>query len=302
MGFSKVYEFITNKDYRRFFLAKRGFYGELPDKDYISIVYKYEFGKDLNWDNPTTFNEKLQWLKIYDRNPEYSKMVDKYEAKQYVGGKVGFEHIVPTLGIWNSFEEIDFETLPQQFVLKCTHDSGGVILCKNKDDFDRRAAKKKIERSLHRDYYSASREWPYKNVSPRVLAEKFLVNESGGELKDYKFYCFDGVVKFLMVNSDRGSSKKTKADYFDRDFNWLDFEWGYEHADAKPSKPLLFDEMIRISEELSKELIHVRVDLYECNNQVYFGELTFFDGSGFAKFDPPDWDSIIGKMLVLPNV
>lgn len=297
----KAVSFLTNKDYRRFFLAKRGFLGELSDKDYISINYKHVFGKDVDFDNPKTFNEKLQWLKLYDRRPEYTQMVDKYEAKQYVGERIGFDHIVPSFGVWNCFDEIDFDRLPQRFVLKCTHDSGGTVFCHSKDSFDRNRAKRKLEKSLASNYYVESREWPYKNVKPRILAEE-LLQDSSGEVKDYKFYCFDGVVRFLMINSDRNSSKPTKADYFDSNFNWLDFKWGYDHAEVRPKKPVLFDEMIEIATKLSKGLPCIRVDLYECNNQVYFGELTFYDGGGFARFDPPEWDLKIGNLLDLTMI
>lgn len=262
-------------------------------------------GNELNLNNPQTFNEKIQWLKLYDRHPEYTMMVDKYAAKQYVASKIGDDYIIPTLGVWTKFDEIDFDKLPNQFVLKCTHDSGGLVICKDKSTLDITAAKRKIEHCLKRKYYYIHREWPYKNVPPRIIAEKYMtdnVNTSTNEtLKDYKFYCFDGKVRFLMINSDRNSKMSTKADYFDRDFNWLDFTWGYEHANVRPVKPDCFDEMISISEKLSKGLPHVRVDLYECNGQIYFGELTFYDGSGFDKIEPIEWDYKIGKMLKLPS-
>ena len=303
--FKQVINFIFEKQIRFGYLSTLGFYNWIPDDIYLKKEFKVRMGNELNLNNPQTFNEKIQWLKLYDRHPEYTMMVDKYAAKQYVASKIGDDYIIPTLGVWTKFDEIDFDKLPNQFVLNCTHDSGGLVICKDKSTLDITAAKRKIEHCLKRKYYYIHREWPYKNVPPRIIAEKYMtdnVNTSTNEtLKDYKFYCFDGKVRFLMINSDRNSKMSTKADYFDRDFNWLDFTWGYEHANVRPVKPDCFDEMISISEKLSKGLPHVRVDLYECNGQIYFGELTFYDGSGFDKIEPIEWDYKIGKMLKLPS-
>lgn len=303
--FEQVKNFIFDKQIRFGYLSTLGFYNWIPDDIYLKKEFKVRMGKELNLNNPQTFNEKIQWLKLYDRHPEYTMMVDKYAAKQYVASKIGDEYIIPTLGVWTKFDDIDFDKLPNKFVLKCTHDSGGLVICKDKSTLDIAAAKRKIEHCLKRKYYYIHREWPYKNVPPRIIAEKYMtdnVNTSTDEtLKDYKFYCFDGKVRFLMINSDRNFKTSTKADYFDRDFNWLDFTWGYEHANVRPVKPDCFDEMIAISEKLSKGLPHVRVDLYECNGQIYFGELTFYDGSGFDKIEPIEWDYKIGKMLKLPS-
>ena len=278
----------------------------LPDKQYLCLMYWAMLHKKLDLKNPKTFNEKIQWLKINDRKPEYTVMVDKYAAKQYVADRIGEQYIIPTLGVWESFDDIDFESLPNQFVLKCTHDSGGLVVCKDKSKLDKTAAKEKIEKSLKRNYYWSGREWPYKNVPPRIIAEKYMTDsqETNGEelsLKDYKFYCFDGTMKFVMINSDRNSNKPTKADYFDRDFNWLDFTWGYGHAEVRPEKPDKFKEMVSIAEKLSKRLPHIRVDLYECNGQIYFGELTFYDGSGFDEISPVEWDYKIGDYIKLPT-
>ncbi|CDA34176.1 uncharacterized protein BN700_00624 [Firmicutes bacterium CAG:536] len=303
--FEQVKNFIFDKQIRFGYLSTLGFFNWIPDDIYLKKEFKVRMGKELNLNNPQTFNEKIQWLKLYDRHPEYTMMVDKYAAKQYVASKIGDEYIIPTLGVWTKFDDIDFDKLPNKFVLKCTHDSGGLVICKDKSTLDIAAAKRKIEHCLKRKYYYIHREWPYKNVPPRIIAEKYMtdnVNTSTNEtLKDYKFYCFDGKVRFLMINSDRNFKTSTKADYFDRDFNWLDFTWGYEHANVRPVKPDCFDEMIAISEKLSKGLPHVRVDLYECNGQIYFGELTFYDGSGFDKIEPIEWDYKIGKMLKLPS-
>lgn len=301
----RLYNFLTNKKLRFSYLTELGLLKWMPDAMYLKKKYKILLGKELNLDNPKTFNEKLQWLKIHDRKPEYTIMVDKYAVKRYVADRIGEEYIIPTLGVWEHFDDIDFDSLPNQFVLKCTHDSGGVVICRDKRTFDKTATKKKIEKCLKRNYYWSGREWPYKNVPPRIIAEKYMVDdyetEKDESLKDYKFYCFNGKMQFVMINSDRNSAKSTKADYFDRDFNWLDFTWGYEHAEMRPQKPDKFEKMISTVEKLAQGLPHIRVDLYECNGQIYFGELTFFDGSGFDKIEPIEWDYKIGEMLKLPS-
>ena len=282
-------------------LNRRNLLNWMPDKMYIKMLYKVRMGRKLNLNNPQTFNEKLQWLKLYDRKPEYTTMVDKAAVKDYVAEKIGSEYIIPTLGVWEHFDDIDFDQLPNQFVLKCNHDSGGLVICKDKASLDMDAAREKIESSLKRSFYYHSREWPYKNVKPRIIAEKYMVDESGTELKDYKFYCFAGKAEAVMINSDRNADEPTKADYFDRDYNWLDFTWGYSHAPVPPRKPEKFDEMIRIAELLSNGLPHARIDLYSCNGQIYFGEITFFDGSGFDAITPVEWDYKLGSMITLPD-
>lgn len=293
-------------------------YKNVPDKIYLGILYKSIFRKKINWDNPKTFNEKLQWLKLYDRKPIYTTLVDKYSVKKYVADKIGEQYIIPTLGVWDKFDDINFDKLPNQFVLKCTHDSGGLAICRDKTKFDVESAKKKIEQSLKRNYFWPGREWPYKNVCPRIIAEKYICDASkedlpdfklmwlhsdidkSDNLNDYKFYCFNGAVKFVMVNTDRNSTTPTKADYFDSNYKWLDFKWGYDHANTPPPKPSKFNEMISIAEKLSKGIPHVRVDLYECHDCIYFGELTFFDGGGFEKFTPEKWDEKVGSLIELP--
>ena len=294
-------------------LSRMGLLKWIPDDLFLKVRYRGEMNKPLNLRNPQTFNEKLQWLKLYDRKPEYTVMVDKYAAKQYVAAKIGEQYIIPTLGVWEHFDDIDFDSLPNQFVLKCTHDSGGLVVCKDKSSLDKTAAREKLEKSLKQNYYWSGREWPYKNVPPRIIAEKYMSNNQekdnegillsineNSDLKDYKFYCFNGTMKFVMINSDRNSDKPTKADYFDRDFNWLDFTWGYAHAEIRPEKPEKFEEMVFLAEKLSKGLSHIRVDFYECDGKVYFGELTFYDGSGFDAIEPIEWDYKIGKLIKSP--
>lgn len=269
------------------------------DRTYIKWNYFFGMGRFPNLDNPQTYNEKLQWLKLNDIHPEYARLVDKYEAKEYVRGVLGDEYIIPTLGVWDRFQDIDFEKLPNQFVLKTTHDSGGVVVCSDKKAFDKVAAKKKLEKSLRNNYFLEHREYPYKDVPPRIIAEKFMVDESGTELKDYKFFCFNGKCRMLFVATDRNMGD-VKFDFFDENFNHLPFRQGHPWADKKIKKPVGFDKMIELSEGLSKGFPHVRVDLYDINGQIYFGELTFFHFSGNVPFHPDEWDLKIGQWLKLP--
>lgn len=293
--------YLTNSDYKFKIDSARGKYNDMPDREYLERRFRAELGKSLDLDNPRTINEKLQWLKLYNRKPEYTMMVDKYKVREYIARTLGEEYLIPLLGVWDDPDEIDFDALPNQFVLKCNHNSGlGMCICKDKSKLDISKVKAELRKGLKENYYIRHREWPYKDVPKKIIAEKYMVDDSG-DLKDYKFYCFDGAMKFLMINADRNSNKPTKADYFDRDFNWLDFTWGYSHAEVHPEKPEQFEKMVAIAENLSKGLPHIRVDLYECNGQIYFGELTFFDGAGFDKIEPLEWDYKIGKMLKLPT-
>lgn len=269
----------------------------IPDIMYLKLAYRSNLGKKLDLKNPKTFNEKLQWLKIHNRIPNYINMVDKYEAKKYVAEIIGNKYIIPTLGIWNHFDEIDFEKLPDQFVLKCTHDSGSVIICKDKSALNKKLAKEKLERSLKENYFWTSREWPYKNVKPRIIAEKFI----GDNIQDYKFFCFAGEPKIMYITTDRGKSDvETKFDFFDMNFNHLPFINGHPNVDHKIQKPSNFEKMQEIAKKLSEGIIHVRVDFYDVKGEIYFGELTFFHWSGFVAFNPEDWDYILGEWIKLP--
>ncbi len=296
-----AFKYMVNADYRFKIDSGRGKYNDMPDREYLQRRFQAEFGKSLNLDSPQTFNEKLQWLKLYNRKPEYTMMVDKYKVREYIAQELGEEYLIPLLGVWDNPDEIDFDALPNQFVLKCNHNSGtGMCICKDKSNLDIEKVKKELRKGLKEDYYLKFREWPYKDVPRKIIAEKYM-EDASGELRDYKFYCFNGVMKFVMINSDRNTDKPTRADYFDCDFNWLDFTWGYSHAEVHPQKPEQFEKMVAIAERLSKGLPHIRVDLYDCNGKIYFGELTFFDGSGFDKIEPLEWDYKIGEMLKLPS-
>lgn len=271
----------------------------LLDKIYLKIMFRQRMGYSLNLKNPKTFNEKIQWLKIHDRNPFYTTLVDKSAVKEYVSQKFGNQIVIPTLGIWDKFEEIDFETLPNQFVLKCTHDSQSTIVCKDKSTLNLRSVKEKITQCLGRNFYYKGREWPYKNVSPRVIAEKYMEDETGGFV-DYKFFCFDGKVDCVMVCLDRHLSD-TKFYFFDKDWKLKRLNIRGKNAPEGFSirKPACMDEMFNIAAELSKGLSFVRVDLYECFGKIYFGEMTFYPDCGFDANLLPETDRYFGDLIDL---
>lgn len=272
----------------------------LSDKTHVKIRYTLKTGQKLNLKNPQTFNEKLQWLKLYDHNPEYTTMVDKYEAKKYVAERIGQEYIIPTLGAWDSFDEIDFDSLPDRFVLKCTHDSGGLVICRDKKSLDMAAAKKKIESSLKRNYYLLHREWPYKNVKRRILAEQYMENRDGGELIDYKFYCFGGEPKFLYISKGLENHATASISFVTMDWQFAPYErYDYKPFTQLPPKPKKFDHMVELARKLSAGTDFLRVDLYEINEKVYFSELTLSPCAGFMPFKNPEHDLELGQMLKL---
>lgn len=274
----------------------------IPDTIYLKIIYRSIFGRSLNLENPKTYNEKLQWLKLYDRNPLYTKLVDKYLVKQYVAEIIGEEHVIPTLGLYDSFADIDFSSFPDKFVLKTTHDSGGVIICNDKKLFDIDSASMDLTSYQKKSFFYQGREWPYKNVQPRIIAEKHMSDGYSDELKDYKFFCFNGEVKAMFIASDRGQeTTETKFDFFDANFNHLDFTNGHPNSKDIIEKPQNFDEMKRLAELLSNNIPHVRIDLYDINGKIYFGEMTFYHWSGFVPFDPEKWDYKFGSWIELPS-
>lgn len=271
----------------------------IPDKIYIRLRFHQRMGKFPNLKNPTTFSEKLHWLKLYGRDPKYSTMVDKYEAKKYIADIIGEEYIIPTLGVWEKFDDIDFDALPDKFVLKCTHDSGGVIICKDKASFDIKKAKEKITKSLKTNYYWQGREWPYKNVKPRIIVEEYIEDNTTGEseLLDYKFFAFNGDVKRMFVarkNLDRFY-------FFDMDYNYIPGKNPAKDESELPEKPHNFEKMIELASILSKGIPQLRVDFYEVNGKLYIGELTFFHNGGLVPFKLPDWDIEWGKFIELPE-
>lgn len=280
-------------------LANHRLLNFLSDESYIKLVYRARMGEKINLENPKTFNEKINWLKIHNRKQEYIKMVDKCEAKKYAENIIGEEYIIPTLGVYEKFEDIDFEKLPNQFVIKCTHDSGGVFIVKNKSEMNIKEARKKINNSLKHNYYYAMREWPYKDVKPRIIIEKYMESSKEEGIKDYKIFCFNGEPKFTLVCSNRNGRNKN-TDFYDLEWNLLPFTRA-RHNNSKNGieKPNKYDEMIKIARNLSKDIPFVRVDLYEINNQIFFGELTFFPSGGFEGFSPKEWDEKLGNWIEL---
>lgn len=272
----------------------------LDDEKFICRKFERLLGYYPNLKQPQTFNEKLQWLKLHDRNPVYTKLVDKYEVKKHVANKIGSEYIIPTLGVYDTFDKIDFNKLPDQFVIKCTHDSGGVVVCKKKSIFNIEEAKHKLVMSLNRNFYLFSREWPYKNVPRKIIVEKYIEDKSGDELTDYKFMCFNGEVKCSFTCTDRFSNN-LKVTFFDREWNMMPFERHYPRSETPIHKPKHYNEMLEIAEILSHGIPFVRIDLYEANDKVYFSEYTFFPGSGMEEFSPESWDYILGEWLRLPR-
>ena len=288
---------------RRIFkgLARRHFFNWLSDETYIKLMYYCIMDRKINLKNPQTFNEKLQWLKLYNRNPIYTMMVDKYEVKKYIAETIGEEYIIPTLGIYSSFDEIDFEKLPNQFVIKSTHDSGGVVICKDKTKLDIDAAKKKINKSLKNNFFYIGREWPYKDVKPRIIIEEYINDHKNEDLNDYKFMCFNGKVKCSFVCTDRRSEDGLKVTFFDSDWNKMPFERHYPYSKDEIEKPKNYRKMIEFSEKLSKHIPFVRIDFYESDGKLYFGEITFFPGNGTEEFTPEEYDYLLGSWIKLPE-
>lgn len=270
----------------------------LPDSLYLRVLYFHIFRKPLNLKYPKTFNEKLQWLKLYDRNPIYTKMVDKYEVRKYIKNIIGDEYLIPLIGVWDDVNDIDFDLLPNQFVLKCTHDSGSVYICNDKKNFDIDKVKQDINKHLKKNFYYVGREWPYKNVKPRIICEEYMIDSKTEELRDYKVFNFNGKSKYVQVDCNR-FTKHTKNIYNTK-WEFQDFEFNYKNDKTIIiEKPKLLDEMIKISELLSKNITFLRTDFYIVNNKLYIGELTFFPASGFGKFYPDSIDYELGTYLNL---
>lgn len=297
----KIKRFLISKDFRFLILSQLTLYNHLSDEDFLKRRFKAKLGYDLDLDDPKTFNAKLQWLKLHDRNPNYTQMVDKYEVRKFISERIGSEFLVPLLGVWDKFEDIEFSELPRQFVLKCTHDSGGLVICKDKPTFDKKAAQKKINARLKRNYFYHGREWPYKDIKPRIIAEKYMEDESGGELKDYKFLCFNGEVKCLFVCLNRNTKAGLNVDFYDIDWTPMPFERHYKSSGTIIPKPKSFDKMMEFAHKLSYGIPFVRIDFYDVDGHLYMGEMTFYPGSGCEEFDPEEWDYTLGGWLHLPQ-
>ena len=276
----------------------------LFDKAYVKLYYRFSMGEKLNLKTPQTFNEKLNWLKLYDHNPLYTTLVDKYAVKSWVAERIGEQYIIPTLGVWDSFDEIDFDKLPNQFVLKTTHGGGnvGVVVCSNIELFDRDAARRKLERSMKISGYEKHREWPYKNVKRRIVAEELLVDPNNISLIDYKVHVFNGTPKFILVCKGRENKTTMTDDFFDTDWNLMRCNRpGHQKSETPIPKPEKLSEMLDLSIKLAENIPFVRVDFYIVNNQIFFGEMTFFPAGGVKPFIPESWDSVFGSWLQLPS-
>lgn len=283
-------------------LVNLGLFNKMSDEKFLKLAFRIKMGKSLNLDDPKTFNEKLQWLKLHDRNPLYTKCVDKYRVRDYVKDMIGEEYLIPLLGVWSDATQIDVNKLPEKFVLKCNHDSGSIQICRDKSNFDFNSACIYLNKCLKKDMFLWCREWPYKDVKHVVIAEEYMEDEKTSELRDYKFFCFNGVVKALFIAKDRMvENEDTKFDFFDENYNHLDFTNGHPNADQIPEKPANFELMKALAEKLSAGIPHVRVDFYECNGKVYFGEMTFSHWSGMVPFEPEKWDRVFGDWISLPS-
>ena len=301
---NKCTKALTDPEFRFSVLSSKGFYNKLSDEEFVRKKWKLMYGRDINLDNPQTLCEKLQWLKLYYRKPEFTSMVDKYEAKQIVSKKLGVEHVIPTLGVWDNVDDIDFDSLPDKFVLKPTHDSGGLIICRDKSKLDIPKAKQKLEKSLARDYYLNLREWPYKHVKRRIMAEPLIEELGKPESIEYKTTCFNGKIGFVTICSGiaHAEYEQRQNDHFDKDFNKMDWYVNYKPARVTPKKPEQWDEIIGFSETLAKGIPYLRVDTYIVDGKILFGEMTFYTWGGFMHFDPEEWDLKLGQMLELPKV
>lgn len=298
---SKIKNIIKNPKLLFQTLANHGWFKKMDDEKFLKILYRVTMGKPLNLDNPKTLNEKLQWLKLFDRNPLYTKLVDKQAVKGYISQEFGDKYVVKTLGVYQNFSEIDFNTLPNRFVIKCTHNSGGYYICKDKNKFNYKKARRIIERGLSRNYFYANREWPYKNIKPQILIEEYLEDERG-ELNDYKFYCFAGEPDCVLVCIDRYLGDP-KFYFFDRNwelkrYNKLGVAAPKDFTLPKPSN---IDEMFKFAKDFSTKIgaRFVRVDLYNVNGVIYFGEATFFPQSGLDKNRLPEMDLYFGDRIPL---
>lgn len=271
----------------------------MPDEMFLRVKYRIRQGEKLNLKNPETFNEKLQWLKLHDRKDIYTRMVDKCDAKKYVADVIGEKYIIPTLGVYDKFDDIDFDKLPGRFVIKCTHDSGGLVICRDKAKLDIPSAREKINKSLKRKYYYVHREWPYKNVKPRIIVEKYMEGNDKKPIMDYKFFCFNGKPELLLVCSDRFNGKGLKETWLTPDWKLLPLTEGGHDIDRTIKKPSRLELMKKLAGKITKGMPFLRVDFYEIDGEVFFGEMTFSPCAGFEKFDPPVWNKKLGDLIDL---
>lgn len=298
----KGIKYITSPDYRFLLNASMGLHDRMPDPEFLTRKYKACMGRKLSLDAPVTFNEKLQWLKLHDRRPEYTVMADKFAVRDYIAEKLGSQYLIPLLGVWDDPEDIDFDALPDQFVLKCNHNSGlGMCICKDRSGLDIPKVKAELRKGLQQDYYLNSREWVYKDIPRKIICEQFMTN-GGRELEDYKIHNFNGEAKFVLVCRDRFSDTGLTEDFLTPQWEHMPIKRPtLANASTPIPKPEQLEQMLEFSRILSKDIPFVRTDFYVIEGQVYFGEITFFPASGMAPFEPEIWDAKFGSWLNLPK-
>ncbi len=302
---------MTGESIKRFFkspgaalqmLSYAGLLFWLPDKPYIQLFYRTAFHRKLNLRDPKTYSEKIQWLKLYHRDPLYTVLSDKYAMRGYASEILGDDYMVPLLGIWDTFGEINFEKLPNQFVLKCTRDSGSVIICRDKTTFDKAKAKTRLEKTMKRNYYRITREWGYKNIRPRIIAEKYLFDENECGLKDYKFTCMNGEPRYLFTCQNRGGEGGLQVDAYNMQLQHLELrEKNYANSPKPFAAPASLEKMLQICRTIAKPFPLIRIDLYDVCGRPYIGEFTFYPAGGLNRFYPEEWDDYIGSGLILPE-
>ena len=282
--------------------VKQKYHEFYNDKEFLEKYFEHWMEYKIDFNNPSTFNEKIQWLKLYNHKPEYTRMVDKYEMRQFVEERIGSGYTVPLIGVWESFDDIDFDQLPKQFVLKCNHDSGSIVIVQDKDKFDIEDAKEKINRTLSTNYYWRAREWAYKNVKRKIIAEPYLYDAKQKELLDYRFFCFNGEVKAIIVDFDHTLNKIGRRNFYNKYWEYMPLSLHYPTApETIIEKPKCMEEMIEIAEKLSVSIPHIRIDFYIIDDRPIIGELTFYHAAGSQKFSPKKWDKIFGDWIDLPN-
>lgn len=292
---------FTNRKVRFIYLTKLGLTKYLTDKQFLKMKYRCSLNRKLRLESPETFNEKLQWLKLHDRQPQYTIMADKYKVREYIAETIGEEYLIPLYGVWESSDDINFDDLPDQFVLKCNHNSGlGMCICTDKLKLDIQKVRKELKKGLKENYFMTAREWPYKHIPRRIIAEEYLQSENG--IADYKIHCFNGEPKFILVCQDRFTESGLTEDFFTCDWNHMNLQRPkYPNSVKEIKKPDNFEEMLMLARKLSQNIPFVRVDLYNIDGKIYFSELTFYPASGFEAFEPDEWDRVLGKWLTLPD-
>ncbi len=309
---AKGWRYLTDRQYRTSVDFSLGKYDRLPDDEFLKLKFQNEVGYSLNLEEPRSFNEKIQWLKLNDRDPRYCVMVDKYRVREYVSSRIGPEYLIPLLGVWDDPKDIDFEKLPRAFVLKCNHNSGkGMYICRDRSKINRNKVIRDLQNGLSEDYYKKGREWPYRDVPRKIICEQFMTeygplkdvetDRGDSELRDYKLMCFNGKVKCTLICEDRFSKNGLHLSFYDTDWEEMPFGRATPRIPTKVPRPVHYDTMLELAEVLADGIPFVRVDFYEAGGKIYFGELTFYPGGGFTRFIPEEWDYTLGSWIELPG-